>query len=148
MKNFHNHRCVFCAIASREVEAGIVHEDDGIVAFLDVHPIRPGHIQIIPREHYRWFDELPPELASHILLTGQRLARILKEIYEVERVGFLFTGGDVPHAHAHLVPLVAKDDITSRRYIVEQKVTYRDTPLIPNEELQQTAKRLRAQLQT
>lgn len=147
MKTFSPHSCLFCAIGRREIPAAVVHEDDTILAFLDIHPIRPGHIQIIPRAHYGYFDELPSDLASRILLAGQRLARLLKAAYEVDRVGFLFTGGDIPHAHAHLVPLAAKDDITSRRYIVEERVTYRDTPRVPDQELCETAGRLRGLLE-
>lgn len=146
MKNFGKHRCLFCAIGDRELEASIVYEDEAIVAFLDIHPIRPGHTQIIPRKHYACFDELPPQLAGHILSTGQRLARVLKGTCGVDRVGFLFTGGDIPHAHAHLVPLVAKDDITSRRYIVEERITYSDTPRVPDADLRENARRLRALL--
>ena len=139
--------CLFCAIGKRDIPSSIVWEDDEIVAFLDISPIRPGHIQIIPREHYSYFDDLPAALASRILETGQRLARVLKETYAVERVAFLFTGGDIPHAHAHLVPMVAGDDITSRRYIMEEIVTYRATPRVPDQELHETAARLRTLLE-
>jgi histidine triad (HIT) family protein len=51
-----------------------------------------------------------------------------KQLYSVRRAGFLFTGGDIPHVHAHVVPLIASDDITSRRYIREEHVTYQDAP--------------------
>ncbi|WP_449044104.1 HIT family protein [Paracoccus versutus] len=101
---------------------------------MDIGPIRPGHLQIIPIEHYETFDELPPDIATDIMRLAQRLAGILKALFDVERVAFAFTGGDVvhahahAHAHAHLVPLVEKDDITSRRYIPEEKVTYRELP--------------------
>ncbi|REG45994.1 HIT family protein (plasmid) [Paracoccus versutus] len=95
---------------------------------MDIGPIRPGHLQIIPIEHYETFDELPPDIATDIMRLAQRLARILKALFDVERFAFAFTGGDVVHAHAHLVPLVEKDDITSRRYIPEEKVTYRELP--------------------
>lgn len=146
MKSHSRNRCLFCAIANGAIPASIVHEDDAVMAFLDINPIRPGHTQIIPRAHYSYFDALPPELCGRILAVGQRLARILKPAFEVERVGFLFTGGDIPHVHAHVVPLVASDDITSRRYIAEQKVTYRDTPRVSNDELRKTAARLRTLL--
>jgi histidine triad (HIT) family protein len=138
--------CLFCAIGKRDIPSSVVWEDDDILAFLDINPIRPGHIQIIPREHYPYFDDLPAALASRIIETGQSLARVLKTTYAVERVAFLFTGGDIRHAHAHLVPMVAGDDITSRRYIAEETVTYRPTPRVPDQELRETAARLRALL--
>jgi histidine triad (HIT) family protein len=95
------------------------------VAFLDIGPIRDGHVQIIPREHYETFEALPPDIALEIVSLGQRLAKIQKEMFGVDRVAFMFTGGDIAHAHAHIVPLVEKSDITSRRYIVEEKLTFR-----------------------
>ena len=111
--------CLFCGIAAGEIEAVVLYEDAEVIAFLDIGPIRPGHTQIIPRQHVETFERLPPALAARILLLGQQLAQRMKAVYQVERVAFLFTGGDVPHAHAHVVPMHSKADITSARYIVE-----------------------------
>lgn len=110
--------CPFCRIAARELDAVVLYEDAEVVAFLDIGPIRPGHTQIIPRQHVPTFEELPAAIAARILYVGQALARRLKAVYRVERVAFLFTGGDVPHAHAHVVPMHEKTDITSARYLV------------------------------
>jgi histidine triad (HIT) family protein len=116
------------------------------VAFLDLYPIRPGHVQIIPRDHHPYFDDLPAETVARIVHVGQRMARVMKQVYGVDRVAFLFTGGDVAHAHAHVVPLHEKADITSRRYIVEDKVTFRSTPRASAEALSDAAALLRAAL--
>jgi histidine triad (HIT) family protein len=110
--------CMFCGIASGAVPAVKIHEDADVVAFLDLGPIRPGHTQIIPRIHVETFELLPEPLAARILSIGQQLARRMKRVYGVDRVAFLFTGGDVAHAHAHVVPMIHKTDITSARYIV------------------------------
>jgi histidine triad (HIT) family protein len=110
--------CVFCRIARGEVPAVLVHEDAELVAFLDRGPIRPGHTQIISRTHVATFELLPPDLAARIVELGQQRARRMKEVYGVDRVAFLFTGGDVAHVHAHVVPMHEKTDITSARYIV------------------------------
>jgi histidine triad (HIT) family protein len=138
--------CIFCLIGAGKVPAHRICENERIVAFLDLHPIRPGHVQIIPKAHYARFDDLPEDLLTEIALTGRRIARALKSIWQVERAGFLFTGADIAHAHAHVLPLHRRDDITSRRYIVEETVTYRlpDTP--PAEELQQIADSIRQRL--
>jgi histidine triad (HIT) family protein len=109
-------QCIFCEIACRRLPAVTVYEDPEILAFLDHSPIRRGHTQIIPRQHFDTFEQLPAALAGRILSLGQRLALRLKELYEVERVAFAFTGGDVAHAHAHVVPIHEKGDITSTRY--------------------------------
>lgn len=138
--------CLFCAIAAGQAPAHIVHADERIVAFLDLRPIRAGHVQIVPRDHYPYFNDLPPDLAAAILHLGQRLAEVQRAIYGVRRVGFLFSGGDIPHAHAHVVPLVSAGDITSRRYIAEEQVSYQPLPQPPAAELAATAARLRDSL--
>jgi histidine triad (HIT) family protein len=136
--------CLFCRIAARQIPAHIVLETERVVAFLDIAPIRPGHTQIIPKDHYPYFDDLPVGLLTEMTATGQRIARALKAIHGVERVGFAFTGADVSHAHAHVVPLVQSDDLTSRRYIVEETITYRDPPHMSDEAMMAIATQIRA----
>jgi histidine triad (HIT) family protein len=64
----------------------------------------------------------------------------------VERVGLFFTGVDIAHAHAHVVPMVEPTDITSRQYIVEPTVTFRPAPLAPAAELDAAAEMIRSAL--
>ena len=131
--------CLFCRIASGEIEAHEVYRDERIVAFLDIGPIRDGHVQIVPVEHFDTFESLPPDLSADIIHLGQRLARVQKLIYAVSRVAFMFTGGDIPHAHAHVIPLVEKTDITSRRYIAEQQLIWKALPRPHQAALRETA---------
>lgn len=144
----HSHPCLFCRIARREIPAHIIYEDDYLVAFLDTGPIRPGHVQIIPRDHYPTFDDLTAELASRIIVLGQRLARILKAKNGVSRAAFLFTGSDIAHAHAHVLTMLAPTDITSRRYMVEEDITFQAIPRPSDEELRHVAFTLREALKT
>jgi len=97
-----------------------VHEDGELIAILDIAPIRPGHTVILPKAHHATFEVLPPALAGRILGLGQQLARRMKALYKVERVAFFFTGTDIAHAHAHVVPIHERMDVTSARYIVSQ----------------------------
>jgi histidine triad (HIT) family protein len=71
----------------------------------------------------------------------------MKNIYRVPRVAFLFTGGDIAHAHAHVVPMHEVTDITSRRYIVENQLTFCPPPCASPEELRGEAQKLAAGLQ-
>jgi len=108
--------CDFCEIAAGRASAGVVYQAADIMAFADTFPIRPGHIQIIPKTHVEVFEDLPPQLASGIMHLGQRIARVQKRIYGAPRVGFVFSGHDVAHVHAHLIPLHDRTDLTSLRY--------------------------------
>lgn len=131
--------CLFCAVAAGTVPAVRLHEDDDLVAFLDIHPLRPGHALIIPRAHHAYFEALPPALASAVMALGQRIARAQKAVWGVPKVAFLFTGNDIAHAHAHLVPMVRGDDITSRRFIVEERLTFRNVARAGEAELAEAA---------
>jgi len=108
--------CSFCRIISDPSLAAVVLETKRLIVFADHRPIRRGHVQIVPRDHIEVFDDLPAELASEIIHLGQRIAKAQKQLYQVRRVGFAFTGNEVAHVHAHVLPLYASDDITSARY--------------------------------
>ena len=138
--------CIFCQIVARQVAAHLVHEDERLVAFLDRGPIRTGHIQIVPRDHLPYFDQAPAEIVCAIVVLGQKIAGALKRLYGVPRVAFLFTGGDIAHLHAHIVPMHEGTDITSHRYIVEDRVTFRALPETANSELARTADEIRNML--
>jgi histidine triad (HIT) family protein len=140
-------QCLFCRIVAGELPAEIVYRDDLVMAIADIHPIRDGHTQIVSRPHVPYFEELPEATASRIIPVGQRLSRAMKSLYGVERVGFTLTGGDHAHVHAHVVPMHDKTDITSRRYIAEEKITFRAMPRASDEELASCATALRAALE-
>lgn len=138
--------CLFCAIARGEIPSHRICETPDLVAFLDIHPIRPSHTLIVPKAHYAYFDDMPATLAGEIVVLGQKLARAMKSIHGVERAGFAFMGFDIPHAHAHVMPVFERDDITSRRAIAEETVTYRHPPRAEDAELIAALAQLRAAL--
>lgn len=121
-------RCIFCKIAAGTASAQILHRSDRCLVFFDTAPIREGHVQIIPRAHYTCFDDMPAALAAEIMMLGQRIAKALKAHYGVSRVGFVYSGNDVAHAHAHVVPLLHHDDITSARYFAPGALARRSIP--------------------
>ena len=43
--------CLFCRIVRKEVPAEIVYESDDVVAFRDINPQAPTHVQVIPKRH-------------------------------------------------------------------------------------------------
>jgi histidine triad (HIT) family protein len=138
--------CLFCRIAVGEVPSYTVYESADVRAFLDIHPIRLGHLQVVSKEHFPYFDDLPPHVGAEILRVGQRLAPALRRVFGVERVAFLFTGGDIAHAHAHVVPMVEATDITSRRYIVQSELTFQNAPPASAADLQSAADAIRLAL--
>ncbi len=138
--------CPFCAIADGRIKAHKIYEGERICAFLDIQPVRPGHALIVPRQHYDYFEQMPADLAAEIMALGQKIARAQKHLYGVERVGFMFSGGDVAHAHAHLVPMHEKTDVTSLRYFHVDNPQMQLPARAPDEHLTATATEMRGQL--
>jgi histidine triad (HIT) family protein len=101
--------CLFCRIASGEIPANIVHDDESVVAFRDINPQAPTHILIIPKEHIPSLRELD---ASHKPLFGHMIdvANRLAESEGIADNGFRLVcnsgpdaGQSVPHLHIHLL---------------------------------------------
>lgn len=143
----HKEHCIFCRIAEGEIAAHVVYEDEQLKAFLDIHPIRPGHVLIVPKAHHDYYDDLPPGLASAVVHLGQRLGKAMKAAYGVERVAFLFTGTDVAHVHAHVLPMHQKTDITSPIYIEQENLRFRLAPRAEDEDLHETAVLINQQME-
>jgi len=102
--------CPFCKIANGNLPASIVYQDDLITAFLDVQPINPGHILVIPNEHFQNLEELPPEIGQHLFSLAQQMAAALRKS-GIQSPGinlFLADGKEamqeVPHLHLHVFP--------------------------------------------
>lgn len=138
--------CLFCRIAAGQIPAHVIHEDAEVMAFLDLHPIRPGHALVIPKAHFEWFEDMPERQASAVMAVAQRVARALKGEYGVERVAMFFTGIHVPHAHAHLVPMHDVHDVTSSAYLAQGQGAFSVPPQMPPAQMAQIAQSIKARL--
>lgn len=129
----HNPDCIFCKIERREIPAFLIFEDRHCLAFLDMRQTTRGHTLLIPRLHCDSMQDLPDEIASHLFLTAQKLARHFQDQLEAPRVGYAVIGFGVAHAHLHIVPLWNEHDITSRAYafVEDDAVTFAATQLPP-----------------
>ena len=95
---------VFSRIIAGELPARFVWQDDRCVAFLTIHPLRPGHTLVVPRlEVDHWLD-LDPDLFGHLMDVAHQIGRALQHGFHPLRVGMIIAGLEVPHAHIHLVP--------------------------------------------
>lgn len=104
--------CDFCKIASHEINANIVYEDESIMAFLDYEPINEGHMLIIPKEHLLDIDEISDKLLHSMLDLSKRIVSSLKKVYSPEGYTIMQNGGafnDLGHYHLHVFPRY-KDD--------------------------------------
>ena len=134
--------CLFCRIAAQQIPAHMVYQDDALMAFLDIHPARVGHVLIIPREHFPYFEEIAPEKMTRMTLLAQQIARALKQLFNVARVGLAITGVHVAHAHIHLLPMETPNDILFLTMVEQQDLTVALPAQASAQELAQTAARI------
>lgn len=108
------HSCLFCRIVRHELGAAIVHEDERFTAFLDIHPLFPGHVLLCPREHYVTLPDVPLDVVGPMFVTGQMLTRAVESALAAEGT-FLAINNTVsqtvPHLHLHIVPRRRRDGL-------------------------------------
>lgn len=101
--------CLFCKIASGELESDIVYQDKSVVAFRDIHPQAPHHILVIPRKHIATLNDAQPEdnaLVGKLILTAQQIAKDLRVAADGYRLVMNCNGHGgqtVFHVHLHLL---------------------------------------------
>jgi histidine triad (HIT) family protein len=95
---------IFTKIVKGEIPCHKVYEDDATLAFLDIHPVQPGHTLVIPKQQVEFAWDLDDELYSAVMMTAKKVAQRLREVLNVPYVGEQIIGVDVPHAHVHVIP--------------------------------------------
>lgn len=102
--------CLFCAVASGEAPASIVHEDEHALVLLDLFPVREGHALVIPRLHAPLLEDLDDELAAHLFNLARRMIVAEKRAgLDVQAHNLVVNDGKaanqhVAHTHLHVVP--------------------------------------------
>lgn len=99
-----NEPSVFTKIINGEIPCHKIYEDDRTFAFLDIHPIQPGHTLVVPKEQVEFVWDLDNDDYHAVMLTVQKVARRLKEVLDAKYVGEQVIGTDVAHAHVHVFP--------------------------------------------
>lgn len=105
-----NEQCVFCRIIAGEETVSIVHEDDRVVAFMDIQPYSPGHTLVVTRRHYDDLFSVPQDLAAHCLAVARQLGAGVKAATGAPALNVFSANGaaggqDVAHFHLHLIPV-------------------------------------------
>jgi len=106
--------CVFCSIVAGDVPAHLVVSDEHTVAFLDTRPVFPGHVLLVPRDHYETLTDLPGSLVRPLFDAAQRLARAVEAGMEAHGTFVAMNNRvsqSVPHLHVHVVPRRRKDGL-------------------------------------
>ncbi|HEY8992828.1 MAG TPA: HIT domain-containing protein [Candidatus Microsaccharimonas sp.] len=95
---------IFTKIIKGEIPSNKIYEDDDVIAFLDIHPVMPGHTLVVPKKQVEFVWDLDDETYAKLTFTTKKIALHLREVLETEYVGEQIIGVDVPHSHIHLIP--------------------------------------------
>jgi len=95
---------LFTRIINGEIPSHKIYEDDKTYAFLDIYPVQPGHILVVPKNPVEFVWDLPDDDYQSVMATAKLLALKLREMLGTRYVHERIVGTDVPHAHVHLIP--------------------------------------------
>ncbi|HYF96437.1 MAG TPA: HIT domain-containing protein [Patescibacteria group bacterium] len=101
---------VFTKIVKGEIPCHKVYEDDFTLAFMDIHPVTPGHVLVISKKQIDKIWDLPDEDYLALQETVKKMCHRVENVLEPVRVGVKVIGIDVPHAHVHVFPFNNMDE--------------------------------------
>jgi histidine triad (HIT) family protein len=111
--------CAFCDIIASRVPAYRVYEDDEALAFLDHHPLLPGHVLVVPKTHYETLGDLPAAEVGPFFLVVQRLAVAVEKAMHADGsfvAANIRISQSVPHLHVHVVPRKKGDGLFGKTF--------------------------------
>ena len=131
--------CKFCQIAAHVPPSYVVFEDSISLAFLDNRPLFPGHILLIPKQHFETLADLPVDLSGGFFRNVQLLAQAVEQGMQAEGTFVAVNNRvsqSVPHLHVHIVPRRKKDGL---RGFFWPRNTYKD-----EEQMKETQEAIRS----
>jgi histidine triad (HIT) family protein len=102
---------IFSKIIRGEIPAYKIKEDERFFAFLDIMPLREGHVLVVPKAEVDRFFDLGEDYLSQLLLFARPIAKAIEQAFACNRCGLSVIGLEVPHAHLHLIPINSANDL-------------------------------------
>lgn len=102
---------IFTKIIKGEIPCHKVYEDDRTFAFMDIHPIQPGHVLLVSKEQVATVWDLSNENYAAMMQSVRKIARRLEEVFpSKKRIGVMIEGLEVDHAHIKIFPIDTGDE--------------------------------------
>ncbi len=109
---------IFSKIISGEIPCYKVAENDEFLAFLDIMPLRLGHVLVIPKRETDYIFDIADDELSSFMVFSKYVAQGIKQIVPCKKIGVTVIGLEVPHAHIHLVPI---DSVADMNFAAEKQ---------------------------
>lgn len=107
--------CIFCKIVAGALPAAIVYQDGVSMAFMDIRPVNPGHVLVIPKRHAAYLADLDPDTGGRLFQIAMRVgAAIRRTDLRCEGINLFLADGEaamqeVFHVHLHVIPRCTGD---------------------------------------
>ena len=102
---------IFSKIIAGEIPSYKIAENDKFFAFLDIFPLREGHVLVVPKIETDKLFDLPEDYLSEMLVFAKPIALAIEKSFDCNRCGISVLGLEVPHAHLHLIPINSANDL-------------------------------------
>jgi histidine triad (HIT) family protein len=124
---------IFTKIINGEIPSFKIYEDEFTYAFLDIHPVQPGHVLVVPKQEVKYVWDLEDDQYAKLMVSVKKVAKRIKEVINPAYVGIKVEGTDVPHAHVHVIPFSTAAEFSRK---VDKSLPQ------DNKKLEETASRL------
>jgi histidine triad (HIT) family protein len=102
---------LFTRIVNGEIPCHKVDENEKFLAFLDIMPLRKGHVLVIPKVEIDYIFDLDDVLLGEMIVFSKQVAAKIKKVIPCKKIGVSVIGLEVPHAHIHLIPMNSVSDM-------------------------------------
>jgi histidine triad (HIT) family protein len=102
---------IFTKIVNGEIPSYKIAESEHCYAFLDINPLVQGHTLVIPKKEVDYIFDVEDELYVELMRFAKQVGKAIEKVVPCERIGLTVIGLEVPHAHVHLIPINAINDM-------------------------------------
>jgi histidine triad (HIT) family protein len=102
---------IFSKIIAGEIPCYKIAENENFFAFLDIFPLRKGHVLVVPKTETDKLFDLPDLYLQEMLVFAKPIARAIEKSFNCDRCGISVIGLEVPHTHMHLIPISNANDL-------------------------------------
>ncbi|MBI4738461.1 HIT family protein [Candidatus Woesearchaeota archaeon] len=108
--------CLFCQIIAGKTHSRKVYEDELCIGILDINPANPGHVLVLPKEHYPILPLMPPSVMDSLFVSARKISLAMLRYLKAEGSNIFIANGSAagqkaPHAMIHIIPRTASDGV-------------------------------------
>jgi len=115
---------IFSKIINGEIPCYKIAEDAKHLAFLDIMPLKEGHVLVIPKREEDYIFDLEDEELGELMVFAKKVANGMKQVLSCKKIGVTVIGLEVPHTHIHLIPIdgIADMDFSKEKLSLDKEM--------------------------